>query len=654
MTLAPSATWRMLSGRQRTDPMPTGLDALWRRMTGRVGRLRSVRSQLLSEADRALALAPAFEDLDDSTLDDHLMQLREVFARGRDHREDVIRGFALVREAARRELELAAHREQVAGALALFDGRVAEMATGEGKTLTAGLAGVLNAWGARGCHVITANDYLAARDEMWLRPAYARCGLSSAAIIGETSFVDRKRAYAADITHSTSKEIAADFLRDRLVLQRLGSPNAALFSGMDIQGLADQLLQRGLDTAIVDEADSVLIDEAVTPLIISGGGDEELGALFEAAKHAADSLEESVHYLVDHRHREVLLTHAGFEAMNSLKTEDVVAHQGAQRREELVTQALEVAHFYEAGRQYVVQDGRVTIVDESTGRVMPDRSWRDGLHQAIEAREGLEVTGMKETLARISFQRFFRLYRRLSGMTGTAREAQAELWNIYGLRVVSIPTHEPVARVRQEDRIFTGQDEKVDAIVTETARVHESGRPILIGARTVQASELISERLRERDIAHRVLNAVRHAEEAEIVAEAGRAKQVTVATNMAGRGTDIKLDDDAKEAGGLHVIAGERHASARIDRQLEGRAGRQGDPGSSVLFSSLEDELIERYARPLAWLARRGGPLATPALRLAGRLAQWRSGRDGARMRASLLKRDDWLDDALGFAGPGH
>jgi preprotein translocase subunit SecA len=483
--------------------------------------------------------------------------------------------------------------------------------------------------------------------------------VKAAYVDGEMGPADRQRAYLADVTYCTNKEVAADYLRDRLVLGTLrGLPSALLGSmaGDEHHGL-DRLMLRGLECAIVDEADSVLIDEAVTPLIISGDSPnaEQIQAYKDAAQLAGE-LKSRKDFRVDERFLEVTLTHTGrIKLAQRAKTLGPI-WKGMRRREELVRQALIARDLYRRDKQYVVQDGKIVIVDEFTGRLMPDRSWRDGLHQAVEAKEGLEVNPLKGTLARISFQRFFRMYRKLSGMTGTAIENRQELWVIYHLPVVKVPTHKPVIRTRGPDRLYANAQAKFRAIVQEIEHIHQHHRPVLIGSRTVGASEQISQMLHERGLENQVLNAVRHAEEAQIIAGAGTLQRITVATNMAGRGTDIKPSQEVKEAGGVHVIATERHEAGRIDRQLFGRTGRQGDPGSVTTYLSLDDELFTRYAPQwvkLLLAARvHGDGAATGWLyRALADYVQGRAERRAFLQRKSVLKADDWLDEYLGFAG---
>ena len=654
----PSATWSMLSSRPPMRELPRGLDAAWDAASGLASHCVPRRARYLAQAQSVLALDKEFADLSDARLREQATDLWAVFRRSRESSHELLRAFALVREVARRHLGEQPFAVQVAGAMALEAGCITEMATGEGKTLTATMPATIAGWRGRGCHVITVNDYLARRDAEWMNAIYKFCGLRAAWIEQEMSPADRHDAYRADITYCTNKEVTADYLRDRLSLGRTKNLPSALLAKIVDGGSSgtDRLVQRGLQYAIVDEADSVLIDEAVTPLIISGNApNAEQVEAFQKAVELAKTLEPDRHYRVNPRYREIDLTKEGKERLAASGEELGGLWSGARRREELVVQALTARHFYARDKQYVVDDGKVVIVDEFTGRLMPDRSWRDGLHQAVEAKESLTVNPPKDTYARVSFQRFFRLYRRLSGMTGTAAEAWREFWQIYRLPVVVIPTNRPCIRQHLADRVYATEAARWQAVVEEIERVHALGRPILVGTRSVKASEHLSELLRASGLEHQVLNAVRHAEEAQIVAGAGRPGRITVATNMAGRGTDIKLGRGVADLGGLHVIATERHESGRIDRQLFGRSARQGDPGSAQAFVSLEDELVTRHASTLAKLLRRRGQgteeLTSGLSRRVFTAAQRRAERLALRQRKGVLRTDHWLDEYLGFAG---
>jgi preprotein translocase subunit SecA len=649
----------MLSQTTTTLALPRGLDALWDIATGLAGRLLPRRNRFFERAERIVGMEKQFRHIADSKLRETANHLHERIRLGRHSAGDHDRAFALVREVADRKIGLRPFPLQVVAALAIEAGCIAEMATGEGKTLVATMPACLAGWRGRGCHVVTANEYLAKRDAAWMAPIYRFCGLEVAHIQQGMTPAERRQAYQAHITYCTNKEVAADFLRDRLLMGRLQDlPSALLAKIAGGPGAKTELLvQRGLETAIVDEADSVLIDEAVTPLIISGDGrnKEQVNAYNQAAM-LAGKLDPSRDYRINRRVREVGLTAAGKQCLAEMAEPLGGLWAGARRREELVVQALVAREFFERDKQYIIDDGKVVIVDEFTGRIMPDRNWREGLHQAVEAKEGVEVCPPKETYGRISFQRFFRLYRKLSGMTGTGAEAENEFWQIYHRPVVVIPTHRPCQRKVMPDRVFTNKRAKWAAVVGEVKRIHKSGRPILIGTRNVQASESLSRLLSTEALEHQVLNAVRDEEEAQIVAGAGQESRITVATNMAGRGTDISLGRGVAALGGLHVIATERHEAGRIDRQLYGRCSRQGDPGSAQAFVGLDDELPQQYAHLTAAVMRRcygrsNREISSSLSRYLIDDAQRRAERTALRRRKVVLQTDNWMDDYLGFAG---
>jgi preprotein translocase subunit SecA len=645
---------------RRPPPLAKGLDALLLDCVGACARRDGEIRRLLAAAGRVAAGEAAWRDLRDHDLRTRLAGFREAALRSGGLAGPVLEeALAAIREAARRALGLHPFPVQLAGALALWHGRLAEMATGEGKTLTAGLAAVLRAWAGPGVHVITVNDYLAERDADRLRPLFEWCGVKSACVLGPMEAAERRAAYAAGVTYATAKEVLADFLRDRLRLGPLEDPTRRLVREWVRPALRDRLatVQRGLAAAIVDEADSVLIDEAVTPLILSTRHPNP--ALLEACRQAAAlaaGWRAGREFTVEARYREIRLTPAG-EALLARQARDLPPlWRGRERSRELLVQALEAREFYRRDHQFLVENGRLVIVDEFTGRPMPLRTWREGMHQAVEAKEGLELSNPAETSARLSFQRFFRLYRHLAGMTGTAWEAAPELWRVYRLKTVRIPTHRPCRRVVEPPRFFATAAAKWDAVVEEIAACHARGRPVLAGTRHVAASEELAARLAARGVPCELLNANRLREEALIVAMAGQPGRVTIATNMAGRGTDIRLGDGVAGLGGLHVIATEWHASGRIDRQLFGRGARQGDPGGARAYASCEDELLLRYLpaarRRLVALALAagwpgGGRLAAAACRA----AQARAQRIAFRQRAAVLRMDTWLDEALAF-GP--
>jgi len=571
----------------------------------------------------------------------------------------VARVFALVREVARRTLGMRHFDVQLMGGLVLLRGMVAEMETGEGKTLTATLPACTAALAGVPVHIVTVNDYLATRDAEWMGPIYRALGLTVGVIKHGMPAEARRAAYRCDITYCTNKEVAFDYLRDRIVLWDRPTPLRLQVERLyGENSRTSKLLMRGLHYAIVDEADSVLIDEARTPLIISSEADGHFGDfIYRHAIEFAKELVPGKEFLVLADDRTVELTGRGKDRVADAEWPSAGALLNRQQREELVRQALVALHLFHLDKHYLIKDGKVQIIDEYTGRLMADRSWEKGLHQLIEIKEGCEMTSRKETRARISYQRFFRRYLHLAGMTGTAREVAGELWSIYRLRVVTIPPNRPLRRHYLRDQVYRNMERKWEAIVKTVVEMRRVGRPVLVGTRSVAASEHLSELLSQAGIPHKVLNARQDQEEAEIIAQAGEGGRITVATNMAGRGTDIRLGPGVAERGGLHVIATERHEARRIDRQLFGRCGRQGDPGTCQAMVSLEDELIMVYVRkPLRWLAvAMTGILGDAAARPIGKalfqLAQPAAERQHARLRHDLLRMDEQLGDALAFSG---
>jgi preprotein translocase subunit SecA len=640
-------------------PVPAGLDALVDQAVGRTRRQGRWVGGLRREAEAVEALAPEIAELSDQQLGVRLRSLQAVFRLGRETPAQVIEALAAVREAADRRIGQRPYLVQIMGALALHRGRLVEMATGEGKTLTAGLAAVLAGWTRRPTHLVTVNDYLARRDPTWLAPLYQFCGVSVASVTSEMDPAARAEAYAKDVTYTTTKEVVADFLRDRL---RIGNAGGSLrwlirrhFNPRG--GIPDGVVMRGLHTAIVDEADSALIDEAVTPLIISGLADDaSFRAAFDRIGELVDEFVAGIDYQVNARYREVELLPAGRAKVLAAGELLPQRWRSPVRQTELVEQALAARELFHRGKQYVIRDGKVVIVDEFTGRVMANRKWRLGLHQAIEAKEGVPVSSLDVTLARMSFQRFFRLYQRLAGMTGTGWEVADELWRVYRLPVTRIPTNRPCIRHQLPDRFFPDAESKWQAIVEEIVRIHATGRPILVGTRSVAASEELAGRLLKRGLAFALLNALQDADEARVIARAGQEGGITIATNMAGRGTDILLGTGVAEIGGLHVIATERHESGRIDRQLFGRAARQGDPGSSQAFVSADDELLLRFSSSTARrLLSSSLKAQVPGARILARgvvaRAQSSAQHQAQLSRVRVLKMDTWLDEAVSFGG---
>jgi len=644
---------------QREDNKPGWIERIGETLLkGPVDFLSGSTLQLKMILPAVKRQAQRLTDLSDSEMISEAVRLRFQLHRKGFERNLVAQSFALVREIARQQLGITHYDTQLLGGWAILNGTIAEMETGEGKTLMATLPACTAALAGIPVHVITVNDYLAARDAQWMAPIYEAIGLTVGTVVAGMDPDSRRAAYACDVTYCTNKQVAFDYLRDRLILKRYTSELALKLADVAAENpLREKLLLRGLCFAIVDEADSVLVDEAVTPLIISRPGDTGYKQeVFAEALAFARELDTDIDYQVDHRERRIELTSAGSERLRQFSDDASGLWRNTRYREDLVVQALRAEILFQRDRQYLVRDGKVEIVDEFTGRVMADRSWEYGLHQMVEVKEGCEITGEQETLGRISYQRFFRRYLKLGGMTGTASELTAELKSVYRLRVVRIKPHKRMRRRGLRSSLLRTESEKWVQVVNRIKSLHQGGRPVLIGTRSVAASEHLGELLDMAGIARRVLNARQDADEAEIITAAGQAGQVTVATNMAGRGTDIRLDDDVIALGGLHVIATERHESGRIDRQLFGRCGRQGDPGSYELITSLEDELISRYSleinrrlidalwKILPWMA-------TPFARWLSRRAQRTAEKKNAIARSRVLRSEDYLENVLAFSG---
>ena len=523
------------------------------------------------------ALEPEMQALADEELPQRLAVYREQVQNGEKDLDAVLAEvFALVREASTRVLGMRHYDVQLLGAMALHNGKIAEMKTGEGKTLVATLAVILNSLEGKGVHVVTVNDYLAKRDAEWMGRLYNFLGLSVGVIVAGLSDEQRKEAYGADITYGTNNEFGFDYLRDNMKFY------------------AEQLVQRGHHYAIVDEVDSILIDEARTPLIISGASDESTD-LYQKVDEVVRTLEKEKHYTVDEKGKTASLTDEGVlyvEEQLGIENLYDTANITAQHH---VLQSLKAHTVFRRDVDYIVKDDQVVIVDEFTGRLMAGRRFSDGLHQALEAKEHVTVAAENQTLASITFQNYFRMYDKLSGMTGTADTEAVEFAQIYGLEVSTIPPNRPMVRKDMPDLIYRTRREKMQAIIQAIKELHATGQPVLVGTISIETSELISQLLKREGVPHSVLNAKHHAQEAEIVAQAGQAGKVTIATNMAGRGTDIKLGEGVVELGGLHILGTERHESRRIDNQLRGRSGRQGDPGSSRFYLSLEDDLMRLF-----------------------------------------------------------
>jgi preprotein translocase subunit SecA len=603
------------------------------------------------------------ESMSDAQLDKWIIDIRrKLHSKGLTD-ELLCRAFATIKEVSKRELKMSHYDSQLLGGWIMMQGMIAEMQTGEGKTLTATLPASCAAMAGMPVHVVTVNDYLVQRDAEIMRPVYERLGLSVGCVIDGMSEQARQQAYRCDITYCTSNQLVFDYLRDRMVLKQFNTDLdfklSSLYSATPVK---ETLLLRGLCFAVVDEADSVFIDEARTPLILSCKSESnQQEEMHREAVWLARQLDNDIYYSVENKIKQVSLTEQGENYLQELTANMPAVWRGQRRRKTLVEQALTALHCYEKDVHYIVDEGAVVIIDENTGRPMPDRSWEAGLHQMVEEKEECEQTGQNQTMARISYQSFFSRYLKLSGMTGTAQEVAGELWNTYGLPVHQVPTHEPSRRDYEKTTIYYTQEEKWQAVVDDALSKQALNRPVLIGTRTVKDSEHISELLKQSNCSHRVLNAKYNEQEAEIIAAAGKAGYITVATNMAGRGTDIKLDATAEQVGGLHVICCERNDSRRIDRQLAGRSARQGDPGSYKVICSIEDGAVIKYFSNMTLMLlhyryRRNLPfgaivrprsMAATLINLPQKIIEYQH----RQIRKSMMKIDEKRESMLGFTG---
>jgi len=639
---------------ERLQERESVLEEYLRALVVRFPKLKSRAGRVREFVADANSLEPEMHALDDRGLKADLSATCVEMRRLGFADKLLARAFAAVREASMRTLGMRHHDVQLIGGWAMLQGMIAEMDTGEGKTLVATLAACTAAAAGASVHVITVNDYLAGRDAGDNSPLYNFFGLRVGVVIQGLSPEQRRAEYAHDVVYVSNKEVVFDYLKDRIAtgdaldahyrLRRLYSPDQQ-----------PNVLLRGLHVAIVDEADSILIDEARTPLIISETvPDEHGGELYRVALERAGRLVRGEHFNIT-AHREVWITGGGELYMREITSDLKGVWTSALWRNELLQKALTALWCYHRDQHYIVQEGKVEIVDEFSGRVMPDRSWESGLHQMIEAKEGCEITGQRRTLSRMTYQRFLGRYLLLCGMTGTAAEVRTELKRVYDLEVFRVPTHLPNARKRLPDRCWMSSDERWQCVAQRAIELSQGGSAVLIGTRSVEASERLSARLHKQGVAHAVLNARNDREEAEIVALAGQAGRITIATNMAGRGTDIKPAAEVLNKGGVHVILTEFHESARVDRQLFGRSARQGQAGTVEAMVSLEDDLFGRYALLLLGLAGRisatRGTTPLWMLRLLVKFAQVAAEKHNSGIRMSTLKQDRKLQSLLAFSG---
>jgi len=619
---------------------------------------RRSRSRFLARVHEQDA---ALRNLSEAAFQAHVREVRARLASSGFQSDGSAVGFALVREATRRQLGLAHYDTQLIAGHIMLSNQLAEMATGEGKTLTAALAAATVALAGMPVHVITANDYLVERDAQDVGPVYRALGLSVGKVTQKMDQKQRRAAYACDITYCTAKELVFDYLRDRLVRRNVASDLHERVRRID-GGPTEQsnLLLRGLWMALIDEADSILIDEARTPLVLSQSRvNAQQVNYFRQALQVADGLKNGVEYRLHAAESRAELTPAGRarvdrqgEAMGGLWRDH-------RHREEVISMALAARHLFLRDQHYIVRGDEIIMIDQNTGRLAPGRVWSRGLHQLIEAKEGCAPTGDQETIAQITYQRFFPRYLRLGGMSGTLHEARDELHTVYGVAIERVPLRKPSRRLYLPQRMFATRAEKWSAVVQRVEQLSGSGRPVLIGTDSVADSDLLSRLLRERNLTHAVLNARDDSEEAKVVARAGQPGQITVTTNMAGRGTDIGLAPVVAANGGLHVICCQHNASARIDRQLQGRCARQGDPGSVETILSLQDRLIARYwpawvRAALGWCLRDGRHLPAWLCKLTASLPQITEERRQRLERKLLLEVDDRAEQRLSFAGRGE
>ena len=640
---------------ERGDTQRSGLAAAWSLLQAPARVERRRQGRFLA---RVHANDQALRTLSDHTWQAQLREVRAKLAASGFSAPTTAEAFALVREATRRQLGMPHYDTQLLAGRIMLGNRLAEMATGEGKTLAAALTAATAALAGIPVHVITANDYLVARDAHSLGPVYRYLGLSVGAVTQPMDQAARRAAYGCHITYCTAKELVFDYLRDRLIRREMSSHLHERVRQLDSSAAQPStLLLRGLWMAVVDEADSILIDEARTPFILSQARvNERQQTYFKEALKLAMRLRPSADFSLDYGTRQVTLTDSGREALGATAASIGGLWQDRRHREEVIALALAAQHLYARDRDYLVRDGKLMMIDQITGRVAPGRVWSKGLHQLLEVKEGCKPTGEMETIAQITYQRFFPRYLRLCGMSGTLTEAADELRSLYGLSIARVPLRKPSRRVALPLRVFTRREDKWHAVSERVRALSSEGRPVLIGTDSVIDTDQLSYRLTALGLQHAVLNARNDREEAEIVAGAGQAGRVTVTTNMAGRGTDIQLGSGVAGLGGLHVICCQHNASPRVDRQLQGRCARQGDPGSVETILSLEDPLIVQFWP--AWLRSVLSARASDRTRLPGwvaRLVAWApQTREERRQRAErrlLLQQDRHLDRRLSFAG---
>jgi len=645
---------------QQMDTWPSFLEASARRLLDNVKyQFRKRRYTLRYITKRVTRHEQGLNKLSDHALKERVQQLKSKLLQNGLQDKLVFQAFAIIREVAHRRLGLRHYDVQLLGGWIMLNGMVAEMETGQGKTLAATLPACTAAMAGIPVHIVTANDYLAERDESVLNPLYLWLGLSSAAVIDRTEIDDRQKAYQCAMVHSTSQQIAFDYLRDRMAMgDDIGSMQIEFKQRQhQHQGSPSPFLLRGLSFTIIDEADSLLIDEAKTPLIISQTRqNDDQHKIYQDALKLADLLIEKNDYIINEQYQEIILKPEGKEKLEQLSVELDDYWQRKRQREMMTILALKAQKLFHLDRHYLIRDNTIQMVDLLTGRVMPDRAWEHGLHQLIETKEGCEISGERNPLARISYQKFFKRYLHLAGMSGTVSEVEDELSQVYNLRVIKVPTHQVSQRIMYPERVYKNSQQKWAAFIARVTQLHQQGRPVLIGTQCVSQSEFVADLLKQYDLPHQLLNAHQDHQEADIIAKAGQLGSITVATNMAGRGTDISLGEGVEELGGLHVISTNRNDARRIDRQLYGRSARQGDSGSAEAYLSLQDDNLRHYYPNivlsfLSAISRNNKPLINWLGKLVLALPQKKQESLDYKIRRLLIKQDKNQAKLMSFTG---
>ncbi len=643
---------RLVSNESKLDNIVTNI------LGKMINKIRTRPGSFFSIVDRVDNYQDEYKCVNEDEYKVHADNIRkDIRNKGMDL-DMVARIFALVREVSGVKLKMRHYNSQLIGGWILLNGMIAEMETGEGKTLTATLPACAAALAGIPVHVLTVNDYLVVRDAELMAPVYKALGIQVGVVSHEMDLQERQKAYGADVTYCTNKEIVFDYLKDRIVLGRKSGHIQMRASRLyETENRLDQLRLRGLSFAIIDEADNILIDDARTPLIISKQATNDYEEqVYKQALDLSANLKPDEDYIIDDKNRGLSITDKGKSHLEQITNSFNGVWKNKHQREELVKQALTALHFFIKDKDYIVKDKSVQIVDEYTGRTMADRKWERGLHQLIEAKEGCEISPQNEPIVRLSYQRFFSRYHHIAGMSGTAKEVTGELWTVYRLPVVSVPANKNIVRHAYPTNIYHKAEEKWWKVVNRISQLFNEGRPVLVGTRSVSTSEYLSKLLSDSKLPHRVINARQDKEEAEIISKAGQKGRITVATNMAGRGTDIDIAPQINELGGLHVIATEPNESRRIDRQLYGRCGRQGDNGSYELIASIEDELLTSYIeKPIGKIANKWINTNTKLGRWIGNTyisyAQKSLQKRNYHIRKNLMKLDESFENAISFSG---